>query len=302
MDVIELSKSCRPRVNCGVYSASNLVSLRDLVTNFDHSIFPSYGALLNTAIYFLHFSVDLSAICINAGMLRNATKSTTSRGSLPFECVLSSSSPASFSLKSFSTWLESQHSVTQSDHTAPGPSVLPSTRRYASSRRSPYQKAAEEAEFAQLPRFLRRQKLQGKPPAAPQAVDYTLNKNLSITNFTPSRTPAGSKRGQDRETYSASSNIPATFRSRHYDSSNETAKSEIRLLEPHVLSGRLKRLADAGKVDDAVVMLKNAPLDAQNTQVWNTLIWEALKVNRYQLAYQLYIDVSTDYNIVLALY
>lgn len=76
----------------------------------------------------------------------------------------------------------------------------------------------------------------------------------------------------------------------------------MRLLEPHVLSGRLKKLADAGKVDDAVVMLKNAPLDAQNTQVWNTLIWEALKVNRYQLAYQLYTDVSTDYNIVLALY
>lgn len=63
-------------------------------------------------------------------------------------------------------------------------------------------------------------------------------------------------------------------------------------LEPHVLSGRLKRLCDAGKVDDAVFMLKNAPLDAQNTPVWNTLIWEALKVNRYQLAYQLFVDVS----------
>lgn len=237
-------------------------------------------------------------------MLRNATKTTTSRGSLPFERVLSSASAASLSLKSFSTWLESQHSATQPDHTAPGPSVLPSTRRYTSTRRSPYQKATEETEFSQLPRFLRRQKLQGKPSAAPQAVDYTRSKNLSVSNFNPSssRTSAGNSRGQGRETYPASSKVPTSFRSRHYDPSNETAKSEMRPLEPHILSGRLKKLADAGKVDDAVVMLKNAPLDAQNTQVWNTLIWEALKVNRYQLAYQLYIDVSFVYIIVLALY
>jgi hypothetical protein len=67
-------------------------------------------------------------------------------------------------------------------------------------------------------------------------------------------------------------------------------------LEPHVLSARLKRSCDEGKTDDAVFMLKNAPLDAQNTQVWNTLIWECLKVKRYQLAYQLFVDVSTLYN------
>jgi hypothetical protein len=66
----------------------------------------------------------------------------------------------------------------------------------------------------------------------------------------------------------------------------------MRLLEPHVLSGRLKKLCDSNKVDDAVYMLKNAPLDAQNTQVWNTLIWEALKVKRFQLSYQLFVDVS----------
>jgi hypothetical protein len=39
-------------------------------------------------------------------------------------------------------------------------------------------------------------------------------------------------------------------------------------------------------------MLKNAPLDAQNTPVWNTLIWECMKAKRFKLAYQLFIDVS----------
>jgi hypothetical protein len=68
----------------------------------------------------------------------------------------------------------------------------------------------------------------------------------------------------------------------------------MRLLEPHVLSKRLKTLCDSNKIDDAVSMLKNSPLDAQNTQVWNTLIWEALKAKRFKLSYQLFIDVSTN--------
>ena len=65
----------------------------------------------------------------------------------------------------------------------------------------------------------------------------------------------------------------------------------MRLLEPHVLSRRLKNLCDSNKIDDAVSTLKNSPLDAQNTQVWNTLIWEALKAKRFKLSYQLFIDV-----------
>jgi hypothetical protein len=85
---------------------------------------------------------------------------------------------------------------------------------------------------------------------------------------------------------------PKNFRSRHYDPNSEaTPRSQIRLLEPHVLSARLKKLSDNGKIGEAIVMLKNAPLDAQNTQVWNTMIWETLKAKRYSLAYQLYIDV-----------
>jgi thioesterase domain-containing protein len=85
------------------------------------------------------------------------------------------------------------------------------------------------------------------------------------------------------------------FRSRHYDPETDaTQKFQVRLLEPHVLSARLKKLSDNGKIDDAIVMLENAPLDAQNTQVWNTMIWETLKAKRYSLAYQLYIDVRLD--------
>jgi hypothetical protein len=66
----------------------------------------------------------------------------------------------------------------------------------------------------------------------------------------------------------------------------------MRLLEPHVLSARLRKLCDNGQLDAAVAMLKNAPLAAQNTPVWNTLIWECMKAKRFKLAYQLFIDVS----------
>lgn len=67
----------------------------------------------------------------------------------------------------------------------------------------------------------------------------------------------------------------------------------LKLLEPHVLSARLKKLCDAGKIDDAVTVLKNVPLGAQNVPVWNTLIWECMKAKKYTLAYKLFTDVRT---------
>jgi len=83
------------------------------------------------------------------------------------------------------------------------------------------------------------------------------------------------------------------FRSKHLDPTQpRKEKPEIRLLEPHVLSARLKKLCDANKIDDAVTMLKNAPLDAQNAPVWNTLIWQCMKARRFKLGYQLFIDVK----------
>ncbi|KAL4260784.1 Pentatricopeptide repeat-containing protein [Pleurotus pulmonarius] len=65
-----------------------------------------------------------------------------------------------------------------------------------------------------------------------------------------------------------------------------------KLLEPHVLSARLKKLCDAGKIDDAVTVLKNVPLGAQNVPVWNTLIWECMKAKKYTLAYKLFTDMK----------
>jgi hypothetical protein len=82
---------------------------------------------------------------------------------------------------------------------------------------------------------------------------------------------------------------------------SSTAESDVnrgesvkRLLQPHALSGRLRKMCDDGQLDQAVSTLKNAPLDAQNTPVWNTLIWECMKTSRFKLAHQLFTDVSDD--------
>ncbi|KAF8639706.1 hypothetical protein AX17_000968 [Amanita inopinata Kibby_2008] len=88
-------------------------------------------------------------------------------------------------------------------------------------------------------------------------------------------------------------NEKKVYRSKHYDASKvQASKSEVKLLEPHALSSRLKKLCAANQIDAAVSMLKNAPLDAQNTPVWNTLIWETMKAQRFKLGYQLYVDMK----------
>lgn len=65
----------------------------------------------------------------------------------------------------------------------------------------------------------------------------------------------------------------------------------IRLLHPHVLAGRLTRLADENKLDEAIYKLQNAPGDASNVATWNTLIWLCLRAERFKAAYKLYVDV-----------
>jgi hypothetical protein len=134
-----------------------------------------------------------------------------------------------------------------------------------------YSSSKDTANEPKLPRFIRRQHIQEGSSKKPVQ---------QIASNTPSQSP------------SLSPKVPPTHRSRHYDPDNEAPKANMRLLEPHVLSKRLKDLCDSNKIDDAVSMLKNAPLDAQNTQVWNTLIWEALKAKRFKLSYQLFIDVG----------
>ncbi|KAF6762617.1 hypothetical protein DFP72DRAFT_876355 [Ephemerocybe angulata] len=55
-------------------------------------------------------------------------------------------------------------------------------------------------------------------------------------------------------------------------------------LDPYVLGKRIRRLP--------VTMLKTAPRDAMNAVVWNTMMWEALKAQRFQLAHALYVDMK----------
>jgi len=150
------------------------------------------------------------------------------------------------------------------------------SRRHGSTRTSGQHGVLEPAVEPKLPRYLRRRALQAGPT---HSVD---------TKYLPKTTPDARRPSQPVR----------KFRSRHYDPSQQEAKSEVRLLEPHVLSARLKKCCDAGNLDEAVAMLKNAPLDAQNTPVWNTLIWECMKVKRFQLGYQLFIDVMSLFHIL----
>ncbi|RDB22854.1 hypothetical protein Hypma_010203 [Hypsizygus marmoreus] len=145
---------------------------------------------------------------------------------------------------------------------------------YANARpspsRTPYRRGDRpienaERELPQLPRYLRRE-----ARATPQA---PLDK-------------------RDSDTFPSQA-APRVYRSRHLDpTQKQESKVAIKLLEPHVLSTRLKKLCDANKLDAAITMLKNAPLDAQNTPVWNTCIWESMKAKRFKLGYQLFIDMK----------
>lgn len=168
-------------------------------------------------------------------------------------------------------------------HHAPSPR---SNANSVSSRYSRHRGDQEEADQQKppIPRYLRRE---------------ALSSATTPTSLPPSGTQ--SKRPTTDRTYAprVASRDPATYRSRHYDPSNETQpKSEMRMLEPHVLSTRLRKLCDNGQLDAAVTMLKNAPLDAQNTPVWNTMIWESMKAKRFKLAYQLFVDVSIIAHVI----
>ncbi|OJA18966.1 hypothetical protein AZE42_00388 [Rhizopogon vesiculosus] len=65
-----------------------------------------------------------------------------------------------------------------------------------------------------------------------------------------------------------------------------------RLLKPYDLSMQLKRMCSEGDLNGAVERLKTMPRDAQNAAVWNTMISECLSAERYQLSYELFIDMK----------
>jgi hypothetical protein len=127
---------------------------------------------------------------------------------------------------------------------------------------------AEGGDQPQLPRYLRRESAHSS----------------TISPSTRAQGPPGQRlSGLSSE---------RVFRSRHFDPTQaKDSKSEMKLLEPHVLSARLRKLCNASQIDAAVALLKNSPLDAQNTPVWNTLIWECMKAKRFKLGYQLFVDV-----------
>lgn len=65
------------------------------------------------------------------------------------------------------------------------------------------------------------------------------------------------------------------------------------LLTPYELSSRILKLHAARKLDEAVELLQNSPLDAQNIKTWNTLLSGCMKDARYKLAWSLFVDVSS---------
>ncbi|KIY71456.1 hypothetical protein CYLTODRAFT_369355 [Cylindrobasidium torrendii FP15055 ss-10] len=89
----------------------------------------------------------------------------------------------------------------------------------------------------------------------------------------------------------ASENGVKKYRSKHYDPSVQK-DPDLPKLEPRELSVRLTKLCDSKKLDAAIAMLKSSPRDAQNTAVWNTVIWECMKAHQYQTGYSLYVDMK----------
>ncbi|KAJ8461975.1 hypothetical protein ONZ51_g11205 [Trametes cubensis] len=73
---------------------------------------------------------------------------------------------------------------------------------------------------------------------------------------------------------------------------NGEEQEQKRLLRPHILSRRLMTMCREGKLDEAFEYLQSLPLDAQNVPVWNTLILNAGRAERYRLMYQIYTEMK----------
>jgi hypothetical protein len=66
----------------------------------------------------------------------------------------------------------------------------------------------------------------------------------------------------------------------------------VKGLRPYEVAARVNILLGENKLDHAVTMVENLPLDSVNVVVWNTLITAAIQAARYKLAFELYYDVS----------
>ncbi|KIM29425.1 hypothetical protein M408DRAFT_328697 [Serendipita vermifera MAFF 305830] len=66
----------------------------------------------------------------------------------------------------------------------------------------------------------------------------------------------------------------------------------VKGLKPYEVAARADVLVQENKLDHAITMVENLPLDAVNVVVWNTLISAAIKEERYKLAFELYYDMK----------
>ncbi|KAF9651168.1 hypothetical protein BDM02DRAFT_978609 [Thelephora ganbajun] len=91
-------------------------------------------------------------------------------------------------------------------------------------------------------------------------------------------------------------------------SSTDDSEGPKRFLEPYVLSKRLISLSSQGRLDEAVDMLQNSPLDASNVTTWNTLLLHCMMGKRFKLGYKLFTDMKRrgfkpnvrTYNVLLS--
>jgi len=79
------------------------------------------------------------------------------------------------------------------------------------------------------------------------------------------------------------------------NSSGDILERPKRPLEPYVLSKRLTDLAERGRLDEAVDLLQNSPLDASNVPTWNTLLLRCMMEKRFKLGHKLFIDVRAPF-------
>ena len=89
-------------------------------------------------------------------------------------------------------------------------------------------------------------------------------------------------------------------RQEHVEEKNSSIKGgntpislTVKGLKPYEVAARVNILVHENKLEHAITMVENLPLDTVNVVVWNTLISAAIKATRYKLAFELYYDVSS---------
>jgi hypothetical protein len=126
------------------------------------------------------------------------------------------------------------------------------------------------------------------------AARITTDSRLRKQGLTPTRPPSEKRSpppsysGRGRPGGSSDSRSLAQSDKRQGNGEGE----QKRLLKPYDLSMQLKRMCSEGDLNGAIERLKTTPRDAQNAAVWNTMISECLSAERYQLSYELFVDVS----------